>query len=137
MTIVAAVQAFFDTLAGQAVLLVSIVAVADFLFGIMAAFRDDTFQASAVAAWLRKHLAGRVGPIFLTLFLGYAAGGASLADGLGGMLSPGSILTGVGALAAVAYVTEVIASIRSSIQPPTIPTADGATVKRPQPVPVD
>jgi hypothetical protein len=110
-------QEFFGTPAGSAIILVTVLAVADFAFGVFAAFRDDVFQLDALAAWVRKHIMGRVAPILGTLFLGAALGGISVQDGVGGILSPGAVLTGVGILAATTYVLEVIGSIKESMTP--------------------
>jgi small-conductance mechanosensitive channel len=108
------IQAFFDTVAGNAVLLVALLAVVDLGIGVFAAIRDNVFQFDALAAWLRKTLVGRVMPIFGFLLVGYIAGGVSMEDGVGSVISPGGIITGVGLVAATTYVLEVIASIKES-----------------------
>ena len=106
---------FFDAPAGQAVIAVALLAVADFALGVFAALRDDVFSMDAVAAWLRRNLAGRVAPIFGTLLVGHMVGGLALDDGASSILSPGVLITGIGLTAAVAYVLEVIASMRESL----------------------
>jgi hypothetical protein len=93
---------------------VGLLAVADFGLGVFAAIRDGVFTWDALAAWLRKSLVGRVLPIFGALFIGHLAGGLTVDDGVMGVLTPGTIITGIGLVAATAYVLEVIASIRES-----------------------
>lgn len=105
---------FFDSPAGQAVLLVGLLATADFLLGVFAAIRDGTFTLEVIAAWVRSSLMGRAAPIFGALAVGYFAGGLTIDDGVNGLLSPGTVITGIGLVAATAYVLEVIASIRES-----------------------
>lgn len=52
---------FFDAPAGQAVIIIGLLATADFALGVFAAFRDNVFSMDAIAAWLRRNLAGRPG----------------------------------------------------------------------------
>ena len=70
-----ALQAFIQSPAGAALLAMVGVAFADFLTGSFAALRDGTFQLDAIAAFLRKHIWGRVAPIgtLLRTALGLAA----------------------------------------------------------------
>lgn len=103
----AALTEFLNSQAGQAILAMVGVAFADFATGAFAALRDGTFALDAVAAFLRKHIAGRVGPIATLLALGYFSGGTL------------SQLFMVAALAsAAAYVAETAASILGNINPP-------------------
>jgi hypothetical protein len=111
------IDAFFATPVGQAVVVIALLAVLDFGLGVFAAIRDDVFTFDALAAWVRKTLLGRIAPIFGTLIVGYVAGGLSLDDGVSGVLTPGTIITGIGLVAGTAYVLEVIASIRESFVP--------------------
>ena len=108
-------KGFFDTPAGQAVIAVGLLATADFVIGVFAAFRDNVFTMDAVAAWLRKTLTGRVMPIFGVLFVGHLLGGLTLDDGASSIVSPGTIITSIGLVAATAYILEVIASMRESL----------------------
>ena len=108
---------FFDTPAGQAVIAVALLAVADFAFGVFAAVRDNVFTWDALAAWLRKTLVGRVMPIFGVLLIGHMLGGLTLDDGAASLVTPGVIITGIGLVAGTAYVLEVIGSMRESFQP--------------------
>lgn len=108
---------FFATPVGQAVVVIALLATLDFFIGIFAAIRDDVFTFDAIAAWVRKTLLGRIAPIFGTLIVGYVAGGLELDDGVNGILTPGTIITGIGLVAGTAYVLEVIASIRESFVP--------------------
>lgn len=111
----ALVDAFLGSPAGQATVAVAVLALVDFVLGTLAALRDGTFRWDAIAAWVRKHLAGRVGPIAVVLAVGHAAGGISFDDGVSGVLSPGAIVTGIGLAAAASYLAETIASIRDSL----------------------
>ena len=92
--------AFFASPSGLAIYGVLVVAIADFLLGVAAAFRDGTFTLDSVAAYLRKHIAGRVVPISILLGLGYVANQPAL--------------TALGAASAAIYVMETIGSIRDS-----------------------
>jgi hypothetical protein len=105
MTFTDSIAAFFSAPAGQAALAVLIVAIVDLVLGVAAAFRDDTFQLDSVGAWLRKHIAGRVIPIWVLLFVGHFTAGISFGDV--------PVLLGVGLAAAGLYVAETIGSIMS------------------------
>ncbi len=95
-------QTFFADPVGIAVEAVAVVALVEFILGTLAALRDGTFTLDELAAWLRKHLAGRVFPIFTLLFLGY--------------FGHVDALTAVGLAAAASYIAETIASVISSLQ---------------------
>src|SRR5687767_13536805 len=97
-----ALTAFFASPAGIAVYSVLGIALLDFILGVFAAIRDKTFQLDAVAAWLRKHIAGRVMPIVVMLIFGYfgqqdiiSAGAAAMAA-LYGAETLGSIMNSWG-----------------------------------------
>lgn len=100
------IRAFIESEAGLALQGLVLVAVADFVTGVFAAVRDGTFAMDALAAWVRKHLAGRVFPIGTLLVLSYF-GGAS-----------GGLFLGGAALAAAAYVAETVASVFGNLVPP-------------------
>ena len=76
----------------------------DFLFGVYAAIRDGTFALDAIAAFLRKHLLGRVFPIGTLLLIGY--------------YSHDGAMSAAGLAAGAAYVAETAASVYGSINPP-------------------
>jgi hypothetical protein len=97
-----AIRAFFGDPAGQAIYAMLALAFADFGLGVAAAVRDGTFDLELVAAFVRKHLAGRIAPIALLLFVGYAA--------------DLNALTAAGIAASAAYVAETIASLVSSVK---------------------
>jgi hypothetical protein len=103
---------FFQTEAGMAVYAVLVIALVDFMLGVLAAVRDGTFQLSAVAAWLRKHVAGRVAPIAVLLVAGHFGSQPAL--------------LAIGAIGAAAYLAETIGSIK-----------DSWASRRVQPVPED
>lgn len=99
-------SAFLGSEAGLALQGLVLVAFADFVTGTFAAIRDGTFAWGALAAWVRKHLAGRVAPIGVLLALGYF-GGASAPLFLAGAVA-----------ASAAYVAETLASIWGNVNPP-------------------
>lgn len=101
------IQAFIQSPAGAALLAMVGVAFADFLTGSFAALRDGTFQLDSLAAFLRKHIWGRVAPIGTLLVMGYFGG-----DTIGQLFM-------ASALAAVAaYVAETASSILGNLNPP-------------------
>lgn len=114
MSLGQAIQSFFDTPGGTAVVALFALAALDFVLGVLAAVRDGVFQLDALAAWVRKHIAGRVLPITAALVIGHLAGGLSI-ESAQDVLSPGSVLTGIGIAAATAYILETIASVRGSL----------------------
>lgn len=101
------IRTFLDSQAGVALLAMLGVAFADFLTGSFAALRDGTFALDALAAFIRKHIWGRVAPIGMLLVLGYFGGGTI------GQLFMASALA-----AAAAYAAETAASILGNISPP-------------------
>lgn len=103
MTLTEAINAFFQSAAGQAALGVLIVGVVDLVLGISAAVRDGTFDPTSIAAWLRKHVAGRIFPIWVLLFVGHFTSGVQFAD------IPLLLSAGIGA--AGLYVVETVAGI--------------------------
>lgn len=116
---------FLASEAGLALQGILIVAFADFLTGTFAALRDGTFALDAVAAWVRKHIAGRVGPIGGLLVLAYFGG-------------PSATIFLVGAIgAATAYVAETAASVLGNLNPPkpsaVEETTNPATITNPVP----
>jgi hypothetical protein len=98
--------AFLNSEAGLALVALLLVAFADFVTGVMAAVRDGTFSPDALAAWVRKHIAGRVGPIGTLLFLAYSGGPA------------GTLFAAGAAAAAASYVAETVASVFGNLAPP-------------------
>jgi len=97
------IRAFLASPEGIAVYGVLVLALADFTLGTLAAFRDGSFAIDAVAAFLRKHIAGRVAPVAFLLSLGYFGGVPAL--------------SAVGVAAAAAYMLETLGSIRASWGP--------------------
>jgi hypothetical protein len=102
-----ALREFIQSQAGTALLAMVGIAFADFLTGSFAALRDGTFALDAIAAFLRKHIWGRVAPIGTLLVLGYF-GGETI-----GQLFMASALA-----AAVAYTAETASSILGNLNPP-------------------
>jgi hypothetical protein len=119
-------QAFIASDAGLATQGLLLVAFADFVTGTFAALRDKTFSADALAAWVRKHIAGRVGPIGFLLVIAYFGG-------------PAGMLFAAGAIAAgAAYVTETVASVWGNVSPPKeSDVKDTSAAAKLNPVPTD
>lgn len=122
-----ALQLFLASEAGTAMQGLIVVALADFVTGTLAAIRDGTFTMDALAAWVRKHLAGRVFPIGFLLFLSYA----------GGPTAGPLFLVGAGA-AAAAYVAESVASVFGNLVPPKAgDVKDNSAAARLNPIPTE
>lgn len=101
-------KAFLDSPAGTALIAMVGVAFADFATGAFAALRDGTFQLDSIAAFLRKHIWGRVAPIGTLLGLGYFGG-----DTIGSLFMAAAIA------AATAYAAETASSILGNLNPGT------------------
>jgi len=122
---VTAIQEFIQSPAGTALLAMVGVAFADFITGSFAALRDGTFALDAIAAFLRKHIAGRVGPIGVLLVLGYFGG-----DTVGQLFMASALA------ASAAYVAETASSILGNLNPPKesdVKAATAASVANPVP----
>jgi hypothetical protein len=97
-------QLFLESPAGLALKGALVAAVIDFATGSFAAIKDGTFTVDALAAWVRKHLLGRVAPLAALLAGSYLSGDEVLATvAIGGLLS---------------YAAETIASVKGNIFPP-------------------
>jgi hypothetical protein len=101
-----ALVAFLNSDSGLALKGMLAVAFLDFATGSFAALRDGTFALDALAAFVRKHIFGRVAPIGLLLTVGYFGGEA------GQLFLVGAIA------AAAAYVAESAASVWGNVNPP-------------------
>jgi hypothetical protein len=95
------IEEFIASPGGIAVKAALIAAFLDFLFGVFSAFRDGSFALDALAAWLRKHLMGRVFPISILAFAGFFSGDP--------------VMIGAAGTALAAYAAETMASIYGSI----------------------
>ena len=117
-------EEFLTSTAGLAVKGALVAAFLDFAFGVFAAAKDGTFSLDALAAFLRKHLVGRVLPVSVLAYVGYSTG------------DPTMIAAAVASLAA--YSAETLASIYGSIRPanPTDIDLIDATVEV-NPIPTD
>lgn len=102
-----ALNAFLNSTAGTALVAMLGVAFADFITGVFAALRDGTFALDAIAAFLRKHIWGRVAPIGTLLVIGYFGG-----EGIGQLFLVAAIA------AATAYAAETASSILGNLNPP-------------------
>lgn len=99
-------EAFLGSDAGLALKAALIAAFADFATGSFAALRDGTFSLDALAAFLRKHILGRVAPLGTLLVLGFYGGAES------------SAFFSVFAIAGLsAYAAETVASIKGNLLP--------------------
>lgn len=101
-------EAFLASDAGLALKAALIAAFADFATGSFAALRDGTFSFDALAAFLRKHILGRVAPLGTLLVLGYYGGAESSTFFLGAAIA-----------GLTAYAAETVASIWGNFNPPT------------------
>lgn len=101
------IQEFIQSQAGAGLLAMVGVAFADFLTGSFAALRDGTFQLDSLAAFLRKHIWGRVAPIGTLLTLGYFGG-----DTIGQLFMASALAAGT------AYAAETASSIVGNLNPP-------------------
>lgn len=118
--------AFLASTAGIALKAALTAAFVDFLTGSLAAMRDGTFATDALAAFLRRHILGRVGPLAVLLFAGY--------------LTSDGVLTTFAAAGLTAYAAETIGSVKGNLQPPkdSVPaTAAEAIAQGINPVPTD
>lgn len=102
----AALTAFLSSEAGLAVQGLLVVSFVDFATGVFASVRDNTFAVDALAAFVRKHILGRVAPITMLLVVGYFGGAA------------GQVFMGAAIAAAAAYVTETAGSVIGNLSPP-------------------
>lgn len=98
---------FLGSTAGQGLAAMLAAAFLDFATGSFAALRDGTFALDAIAAFVRKHIWGRVAPIGLLLVVGYFGG-----EGIGQLFLAGAVA------AAAAYVAETAASVWGNVSPP-------------------
>lgn len=98
------IQSFLDSTAGLAVKGALVAAFLDFAFGLFAALRDGVFALDSVAAFVRKHLLGRVLPVSLLAAAGYVTGD--------------EVMIAAGAAALTAYAAETLGSIYGSIKVP-------------------
>jgi hypothetical protein len=122
-----ALQEFLNSQAGLALVGMLGVAFADFLTGTFAALRDGTFALDAIAAFLRKHIWGRVAPIGTLLVLGYYGG-----EGIGQLFLASAIA------AALAYAAETASSILGNLSPPKpSEVAEAKPAEAVNPVPED
>lgn len=96
-------QDFLASPAGLAIKAALAAAFLDFAFGVFAAIRDGSFAIDAVAAFVRKHLLGRVLPVSILVTTGYLTGD--------------QVMIAAGAAALTAYAAETLGSIYSSIRP--------------------
>ncbi len=97
---------FLASDAGKAVQGLLIVSFLDFATGSFAALRDGTFALDALAAFVRKHILGRVAPIATLLVVGYFGG------------ETGRLFMAGGIASAAAYVAETAASVLGNVNPP-------------------
>ena len=95
---------FLSSPAGLALKAALVAAGLDFLTGCFAAIKDGTFAWDVVAAFLRKHILGRVAPLAALL--------------LGGYISGDGVLLTFAAAGLTAYAAETIASIEGNLNPP-------------------
>lgn len=118
--------AFLAAPAGLALKGALVAAFLDFITGAFAALRDGTFALDALAAFLRKHILGRVAPLAALLAGGYIAGDDLL------------LVFAIGGL--TAYAAETIASVKGNLSPPKdgdVAKAAPSAAETLNPVPTD
>lgn len=120
-------SAFLDSQSGLALKAAVIAAFADFATGAFAALRDGTFELDALAAFLRKHILGRVAPLGTLLLLGYFGGDS------------GQVFLPFAIAGLLAYAAETAASIKDNLIPPSAvhETAAESTALAANPVPTE
>lgn len=96
-----AIAQFLDSTGGLAVKCALTAAFLDFAFGVYAAFRDGSFALDSVAAFVRKHLLGRVFPASTLAIVAYYTGDAVMIAAAAGALT--------------AYGAETLASVYASL----------------------
>lgn len=122
-----ALNTFLQSQAGQLLAATLIVAFVDFATGAFAALRDGTFALDALAAFVRKHIWGRVAPIGLLLIVGYFGG-----ESIGQLFMAGALA------AAAAYIAETGASVLGNLNPPKpSAVAEATPAENVNPVPHD
>jgi hypothetical protein len=99
-----ALAAFLASDAGTAVKGALVAAFLDFATGSFAALKDGTFTLDAVAAFLRKHILGRVAPLAALLAGAYVSGD--------------TLLMGFAIAGLTAYAAETVASVKGNLIPP-------------------
>lgn len=98
------IAGFLDSTAGLGLKGMLLAAFLDFAFGVFAAAKDGSFTFDALAAFVRKHLLGRVFPIGVLLVAAYFSGD--------------QIMMAAAIAAGTAYTVETLSSIYGSIKPP-------------------
>ena len=118
------IEQFLASTAGLAVKGALVAAFLDFAFGVFAAVRDGTFAVDALAAFLRKHLVGRVLPLTVLAVVSWQT-----ADG---------VMTAFAAAGLTAYAAETMGSIYGSLRPPApSEVKEGTPAEAVNPIPVD
>ena len=97
---------FLDSTAGLALKAAVAAAFLDFATGSFAALRDGTFALDALAAFLRKHILGRVAPLATLLVVGYFGG------------ATGQVFLAAGIAGLTAYAAETASSVLGNLVPP-------------------
>ena len=115
--------ALLNTPGGLAIKGALVAAFLDFAVGSAMAVSRGTFALDALAAFVRKHLLGRVFPIAVLIVAGSAASDAAL--------------TAAGLAAAAAYYAETIGSVLGSISPPQVSEVELRAEELGDPVPFD
>lgn len=95
---------FLSSPAGLALKGALVAAALDFITGTFAAVKDGTFAWDVIAAFLRKHILGRVAPLAALL--------------IGGYVSNDAVLLTFAAAGLTAYAAETISSIQGNLIPP-------------------
>lgn len=117
-------HAFLNDPTGMALKAMLVAAFLDFAFGVFAALKDGSFSWDAIAAFVRKHLLGRVFPVGVLLAMAFKTGDGAMYIAAAG--------------AASAYSAETLASIYGSIKPPAESASKvNAAIAKGNPIPED
>ena len=117
------IQAFLNDPAGLALKGLLVAAFLDFATGSFAALKDGTFTMDSLAAFVRKHLLGRVAPIGTLIVVTYLSGDtATLAAAV---------------IAGAAYTAETLASIVGNLNPPKEGDVQDEAAMAVNPIPKD
>jgi hypothetical protein len=108
--------------------LVVVLIVADFIFGVGAALKLKTFNASYVATFARDDLLGKVVPWFALFAFGKVANGVALGPVGFGALADSTFVLVTGAL-----VASVFSSLKELGVPVPLPVGPTATPRPPSP----
>lgn len=108
------VRVFGDPMSASAVWVMVVLSIGQVLAGVGRAIANQTFELSALAAWVRADVAGKVLPIIGVFLIGVAIGDSIVVLNL--PADQGIKFWGMGQ--AVTYSLAALASIKNNVAPP-------------------